>query len=51
MGGWRYETMTEGGDSRIYDTTRPGYGNGGHEFGDLFTADERKAVIAYLQSL
>ncbi len=50
-GGWRYETMTEAGDSRTYDTTRPGYGNGGHEFGDSFSAADRQALVEYLKSL
>jgi mono/diheme cytochrome c family protein len=36
---------------KIYDTTQPGRGNGGHTFGDAFTEDERRAVIEYLKSL
>ena len=27
--------------SAIYDTTQPGYGNGGHTYGDALTADDR----------
>jgi hypothetical protein len=36
---------------KIYDTTRPGHGNGGHTFGDDFTEEERAAVIEYLKTL
>jgi len=50
-GGWRYETMAQAGDGRTYDTTLPGYGNGGHEFGDALSAGDRKALIEYLKSL
>jgi hypothetical protein len=37
--------------SRIYDTTRPGQGNGGHTFGDDLTERDRMAVIEYLKTL
>jgi hypothetical protein len=36
---------------RIYDTSQPGRGNGGHRFGDSFTAEERRAVVEYLKTL
>jgi hypothetical protein len=36
---------------KIYDTTRPGRGNGGHTFGDDLTEEERMAVIEYLKTL
>lgn len=36
---------------RVYDTTLPGHGNGGHEFGDVLTAPQRAAVIEYLKTL
>jgi mono/diheme cytochrome c family protein len=36
---------------KVYDTTRPGRGNGGHTFGDDLTEDERLAVIEYLKTL
>jgi mono/diheme cytochrome c family protein len=36
---------------RIYDTSRPGHGNGGHTFGDDFAEAERTAVIEYLKTL
>jgi mono/diheme cytochrome c family protein len=36
---------------RIYDTSLPGRGNGGHTFGDKLTEDERMAVIEYLKTI
>lgn len=36
---------------KIYDTTLPGRGNGGHTFGDDLTDAERKGVIEYLKTL
>jgi mono/diheme cytochrome c family protein len=36
---------------KIYDTTLPGRGNGGHTFGDDLSEDERMAVIEYLKTL
>ncbi len=36
---------------KVYDTTQPGRGNGGHTFGDDLTAEERAAVIEYLKTL
>jgi mono/diheme cytochrome c family protein len=36
---------------KVYDTTQPGRGNGGHTFGDDLTEDERRAVIEYLKTL
>jgi RoxA-like, cytochrome c-like len=36
---------------KIYDTTQPGRGNGGHTFGDHLTDKERMAVIEYLKTL
>jgi hypothetical protein len=35
----------------LYDTSRLGYGNGGHTFGDKLTDDERGAVLEYLKTL
>jgi mono/diheme cytochrome c family protein len=35
----------------IYDTSKPGHGNGGHTFGDALTAAERKAVLEYIKTL
>jgi mono/diheme cytochrome c family protein len=36
---------------KVYDTTQPGRGNGGHTYGDDLTDDERRAVIEYLKTL
>jgi mono/diheme cytochrome c family protein len=36
---------------KIYDTTQPGRGNGGHTFGDHLTDAERRAVLEYLKTL
>jgi hypothetical protein len=36
---------------KIYDTTKPGRGNGGHTFGDDLTEEERMSVIEYLKTL
>jgi mono/diheme cytochrome c family protein len=57
--GWKVEVLERGpapGASaheqrKIYDTTRPGRGNGGHTFGDDLTDEERWAVIEYLKTL
>ncbi len=35
----------------VYDTTKQGHGNGGHLFGDVLTADERRAVLEYLKTI
>jgi mono/diheme cytochrome c family protein len=36
---------------KVYDTTQPGRGNGGHTFGDDLTEEQRMAVIEYLKML
>lgn len=36
---------------KIYDTSQPGRGNGGHTFGDALSEDERRALIEYLKTL
>jgi mono/diheme cytochrome c family protein len=36
---------------RVYDTSQPGRGNGGHAFGDSLSETQRKAVIEYLKTL
>jgi hypothetical protein len=36
---------------KVYDTARPGQGNGGHTYGDDLTEEERLAVIEYLKTL
>lgn len=54
--GWRYtEPTVKPQDleerNRIYDTSRLGYSNQGHSYGDGLTPDERKAVLEYLKTL
>jgi hypothetical protein len=36
---------------KVFDTTQPGRGNGGHTFGDKLTEIERMEVIEYLKTL
>ena len=57
--GWRHEVLAQGKAAfndalekvRVYDTTLPGYGNGGHLFGDTLTESERDALLEYLKTL
>ncbi|MFM7200096.1 MAG: hypothetical protein ACKO6N_04835 [Myxococcota bacterium] len=35
----------------IYDTTLPGYGNGGHTFGDDLSDTQRQALLEFLKTL
>lgn len=58
--GWKIEVLDRAPDAtkltplefrRVYDTSKPGRGNGGHTYGDKFSDDERKAVIEYLKTL
>jgi mono/diheme cytochrome c family protein len=57
--GWAYDTLAHGKEGAadpdaarfIYDTTRRGYGNGGHKFGDVLTEQERAALLEYLKTL
>jgi mono/diheme cytochrome c family protein len=49
--GWEYVRLDSAGGSSVYNTTLPGYGNGGHLFGDHLSKKERMAVIEYLKSL
>jgi mono/diheme cytochrome c family protein len=57
--GWKTQVLERGADPvlpalerrKVYDTTQPGRGNGGHTFGDDLTEDDRRAVIEYLKTL
>jgi mono/diheme cytochrome c family protein len=54
--GWTFQTVDAGDRAgtravRIIDTTRPGYSNAGHTFGDELTAAERAAVLEYVKTL
>ncbi len=57
--GWKIDLLAEAPGPqvpaltrrRVYDTTQPGRGNGGHRFGDTLTEAERFALIEYLKTL
>jgi hypothetical protein len=49
--GWKFKVEQQPGNTSIYNTTLPGYGNYGHYFGDKLSDEERKAVIEYLKTL
>jgi cytochrome c5 len=57
--GWAFTAQATGQDAEsdpnkrklIYDTTKLGYGNGGHTYGDALSDDDRAAVIEYLKTL
>jgi hypothetical protein len=57
--GWKIHVLGHGADPRlpaierrkVYDTTLPGRGNGGHTFGGNLNDEERMAVIEYLKTL
>ena len=57
--GWAYDVVDHGQDAepdsaarrRIYDTTKSGYGNGGHTYGDALTPEDRAALLQYLKTL
>lgn len=49
--GWLYTNKRGGGGKMTYDTTLPGYGNGGHLFGKKLSAEERRDVLEYLKTL
>jgi hypothetical protein len=57
--GWKVQVLERGPDPqlpaierrKVYDTSQPGRGNGGHTFGDDLTEEERMAVIEYLKTL
>ncbi len=57
--GWRFDVLESGKEAaespelakRVYDTTRHGYGNQGHRFGDALSEQERRALLEYLKTL
>jgi mono/diheme cytochrome c family protein len=57
--GWKYRAVEENLSPslpplerrKVYDTSQPGRGNGGHTFGDGLTDAERWALIEYLKTL
>ncbi len=49
--GWQYTRPDSKLGKQTYDTTIPGYGNGGHDFGDHLNNSERQALIEYLKTI
>jgi cytochrome c5 len=56
--GWKYVVAKPHNDepdamarTRIYDTTKLGYGSQGHTFGDPLEPEERRALLEYLKTL
>jgi mono/diheme cytochrome c family protein len=49
--GWKFSTEPAPRGTAVYNTTLPGYGNYGHDFGDKLSGKERQAVIEYLKTL
>jgi mono/diheme cytochrome c family protein len=57
--GWRHVVLDhgkkgepdEGTRATIYDTTKTGYANVGHTYGDALTPEDRAAVLEYLKTL
>ncbi len=50
--GWRWRSVEPGAaDVRTYDTTLPGYGSGGHTYGDPLDDADRRALLEYLKTL
>jgi len=46
-----HDQVTGQGRRAIYDTTLPGHGNGGHDYGAPLDAEQRRAVLEYLKTL
>lgn len=49
--GWPFTEESGPIDTNTYNTTRNGYGNQGHTYGDILSSEERKALIEYLKTL
>ncbi|MDE3248165.1 MAG: hypothetical protein KGO82_05890 [Bacteroidota bacterium] len=48
---WPFAVVSAPEGTKVYNTHLPGYGNGGHTFGDKLSDGQRKAVIEYLKTL
>lgn len=49
--GWKVKRGDEARGKYAYDTSEPGYDNGGHTYGDHLSDEERAAVVEYLKTL
>ncbi len=49
--GWEYEAVDAANSTDVYDTSKLGFGNQGHTYGDKFTNEERLALLEYLKTL
>lgn len=49
--GWHYSVEPGKTDNDTWDASLPGYGNGGHTFGDVLSAAQRAALLEYLKTL
>ena len=55
--GWRYTVppVVPGMDTiagrRVFDASRPGLDNGGHDYGDSLTPEQRLDLLEYLEGL
>ncbi|HBG96751.1 MAG TPA: hypothetical protein DDY14_15825 [Chromatiaceae bacterium] len=57
--GWNYRRLQQGRrqyasleeQKWVYDSTRPGFSNQGHDYGNLLSDDERGALLEYLKTL
>jgi hypothetical protein len=55
--GWRYDVPSETPEPdtiearRIYDTRKPGLSAAGHDYADVLSDDDRRALLEYLKSL
>lgn len=49
--GWKYISHQKATTKNIYDSSKKGFNNKGHTYGDKLSTEERKAVIEYLKTL
>ncbi|MAA80231.1 MAG: hypothetical protein CL916_13335, partial [Deltaproteobacteria bacterium] len=49
--GWPYEEIDGPFDKQTYNTTRSGYSNSGHTYGDILSDEERFFLVEYLKTL
>jgi mono/diheme cytochrome c family protein len=49
--GWKFISHPKPINKNVYDTSKKGFNNKGHTYGDKLSTEERKAVIEYLKTL